>query len=88
MDSYSKQEIVKGVSNHRRIEILYLLDENSGLSVEEIAGLCKAGYKTIAVHIRRLTTSGLISKKYYGRRVEHRITDRGKFVLTFLRTLE
>jgi len=88
MDSYSKQSIVKGFSNHRRIEILYLLAGSNDLSVEEIAEACAAGYKTIAVHVRKLATSGLVSKKHYGRRVEHRITDRGKAVLTFLRTLE
>lgn len=87
MDSYSKQAIVKGIANHRRIDVLALLSSNPDLSVEEIAEACAVDYKTIAVHLRKMTAAGLIAKKSYGRRVEHRITDRGSYALEFLKHL-
>ena len=88
MDSYSQQKIIKGVANHRRIEVLYLLASQPDLSVEEVSAECRVDYKTIAEHLRKLSTSGLISKNHYGRRVEHRLTERGKSVLKFLRELK
>lgn len=80
-------EIVKGFSNHHRIAILFILNNSPGLSVEEIAEAAQGEYKTIAVHVARLHRSGLITKQYRGRRVEHYNTKTGFKVLTFLRKL-
>lgn len=87
MDRYFQENIVKGIANHRRIEILYTLASQPDLSVEEIAEVCSAEYKTIAMHLHRLAQSGLITKKYFGRRVEHRLTERGTQALDYLRCL-
>ncbi len=87
MNSVQKAEVVKGFSNHYRIEILRLLHKHPRLSVEEIADEIGAEYKTMAAHIRRMYTSGLVLKRYRGRRVEHILTKRGLNVLTFLRKL-
>jgi DNA-binding CsgD family transcriptional regulator len=36
----------KGVANHRRLEILLLVAENDGITLEEIAGILKCNIKT------------------------------------------
>lgn len=87
MNNKTLEQIVKGFANHYRIDILMLLRKRPGLSLEEIAESVKAEYKTIAVHVNKVTTSGLVTKKYHGRRVEHHLTKRGEYILTFLRKL-
>jgi len=54
----------------------------------EISEKLNVNFKTIAEHIRRLTIAGLVMKKSVGASVSHRLTERGKAVLKFLRTLE
>jgi len=87
MDSYTLEQIVKGFANHRRIDVLYLLAGTPGISVEEVAESCQVEYKTIASHLRKMAASGLITKKYYGRRVEHRLTSHGEQAVKFLNCL-
>ena len=87
MDSYNQEKIIKGIANHRRIEVLYLLAGSPSMSVEEIAEACRIDYKTVASHLKRMTLSGLITKTNYGRRVEHKITKLGSDSVKFLRTL-
>ena len=82
------ERIVRGFSNHRRIEILKLLEKYPELSVVEISEKLDVNFKTIAEHIRRLTIAGLVMKKPVGASVCHQLTKRGKAVLKFLRTLE
>lgn len=88
MKSDDLQEIVKGFANHYRIDILRLLEEKPGLDTSEIAGEINADYKTIAAHASRLARSRLVTKKYRGSAVLHTLSNRGKFVLKFLRKLE
>jgi len=85
---YRLERIVKGYANHRRIEILDLLERCPELSVAEIAGELRINFKTASEHIRRLAIAGLLMKRYEGARVRHKLTDRGLFILKFLRTLE
>ena len=82
------ERIAKGFSNHRRIEILYLLKEKPELSVFDIAGELEVNFKTVSEHVRRLAIAGLIIKRHDGNSVRHKLTDRGKSILVFLRTLE
>ena len=82
------ERIVRGFSNHRRIEILGLLEKYPELSVVGISEKLNVNFKTVADHIRRLTIAGLVMKKSLGPSVCHRLTKRGKAVLKFLRTLE
>ncbi len=82
------ERIVRGFSNHRRIEILRLLEKHPELSVVGISEKLNVNFKTVADHIRRLTIAGLVMKKSLGSSVCHRLTKRGKAVLKFLRTLE
>ena len=82
------ERLVRGFSNHRRIEILELLAKSPELSVVEVSDTLKINYKTGADHIRRLAISGLIIKRNDNNSVRHTLTNEGKSVLKFLRTLE
>ncbi len=89
MLSYKQIErIIKGASNHRRVQILDLIQENPELSVSEISEKIKSDLKNVSEHIRKLTISGLIMKRSQGKNIRHKITKRGTNVLTFCRTLE
>ncbi|OGZ85580.1 MAG: hypothetical protein A2599_01320 [Candidatus Staskawiczbacteria bacterium RIFOXYD1_FULL_39_28] len=85
---YQLERIVKGVSNHRRIEILELLKNNPELSLVNISEKLDVNFKTLSEHIKRLATAGFVVKRYEGHNVRHKITNRGLAILKFLRTLE
>ena len=82
------ERIIRSFANHRRIEILDLLDSTPELSVGEIAKKLKISLKLASIHTRKLTISGLIMKKSQGKNIRHRVSNRGSFILTFIRTLE
>lgn len=82
------EQIVRGFSNHKRIEILNLLQEKPELSVSEVASELKITLKLASAHAKRLIMAGLIMKKSQGKNIRHKLTKRGENTLTFLRTLE
>ena len=82
------EQIVRGFSNHRRIQMLDLIDLTPELSVQEISKKFNINFKTASSHLRRLIIAGLIMKRSQGKDIRHKISERGKNVLTFLRTLE
>ena len=82
------EKLVRGFSNHRRIEIIDLLARTPELSVVEISDILKINYKTGADHIRRLTIAGIVGKRNDITSVRHALTEEGRHVLKFLRTLE
>ncbi len=75
---------LKGVANHRRIEILFLVSREEGISVEGISSNLKCNFKTISEHIRRLVQAGLVDKKYEGHFVKHYISPYGRIFVAFL----
>ena len=82
------ERIVRGFSNHRRIQMLELLEAKPELDVTGIARAAGMNYKTVSEHVRRLTIAGLVLKKAKGTHVQHTLSPRGRTVLKFLRTLE
>ncbi len=82
------ERIAKGFSNHRRLQILDLLDKNPELSVSEISEKIKSDLKNVSEHIIKLTIAGLVMKRNQGHNVRHKLTNRGKNILIFFRTLE
>lgn len=82
------ERIVKGFSNHRRIEMLALLMKEPELSVAQVSGRLKINFKTASEHIRRLAIAGLVLKRSDGNNVRHKLSDRGEAILKFLRILE
>ena len=82
------ERIVKGFANHRRIQIMELLDNNPGLSLIDISTRLKINIKTASEHIRRLTIPGLLFKRNRGNNVLHNLSPLGLSILKFLRKLE
>lgn len=76
---------LKGVANHWRIEILFLISEYKDLSLDSIAKEVDGNMKTIAEHTYRLTQAGLIRKRYRGRSVLHSLSPYGRILVRFLR---
>jgi len=76
------ERLVKGFSNHRRVEILYLLDKKPELSVFDVARELDVDFRTISEHIRRMAVAGLVIKRFEGKNVRHKLTERGKVILT------
>ncbi|OHA88433.1 MAG: hypothetical protein A2741_00680 [Candidatus Zambryskibacteria bacterium RIFCSPHIGHO2_01_FULL_43_27] len=82
------EKIIKGFSNHRRIQIMDLLSQRPDLSIFEIADVLKVNFKTVSEHVRRLAISGIVVKRNDGSSVRHMLSRTGKSILMFLRTLE
>lgn len=82
------ERVVRGFSNHRRIQILELLSNSPELSVIEISEKLKINFKTASEHIRRLAITGLVLKRNQGAAVRHKLSPPGVSILKFLRTLE
>ncbi len=78
----------KGIANHRRIDILFLIAGNDGISVEAIADRLQCNFKTASEHTRRLVHAGLVEKKYQGRTVCHSLSPYGKVFRAFLTTFQ
>ena len=76
----------KGAANHRRIDILFTVEANDGITVEEITNALGANFKTVSQHTRALRQAGLLNKEYRGRQVMHSLSPYGKAFLKFMRT--
>ena len=79
---------LKGIANHYRIEILLLIAEKQGITLDDIISIIGGNEKTIGEHTRRLYQAGLINKKYRGKFVEHTISPYGKIFVDFLRLFQ
>jgi len=64
MSKTSKQleRYFKGAANHRRIDILFVVGKNDGITVERIADELKANFKTISQHTKSIAQAGLLNK--------------------------
>ncbi len=82
------ERVVKGFSNHRRIQIMELINDTPELSLMDIAAKLKINVKTASEHIRRLAISGLVLKRNRGVNVLHKLSPTGDLILKFLRKLE
>jgi len=67
----------KGISNHRRIDMLML-------TLDQICENLDCNYQTLAEHSSRLVRAGLVSKKKMGNNAEHSITPYGKKICKFI----
>ena len=88
LNTKNLEKIIKGCANHRRIQIMDLLNKKPELSVSEVANELKVNFKTISEHIRRLAHTGLVLKRNDAAAVRHALSEKGKLILKFLRTLE
>jgi len=79
---------LKGVANHYRIQILFLVAEQPGVVFEDIVSIVHANEKTLGEHVRRLTQAGLVNKKYRGKFVEHSLSPYGEIFIRFLKSFQ
>ena len=82
------ERIVRGFSNHRRIQMLQTLDATPDLDLLGLARACGVNWKTAGEHARRLAAAGLILTRSKGRSTLHAVSPRGKTALAFLRAVE
>ena len=68
----------KGIANHRRLDILFLVKDSTGISLKQIADELKCNFKTVSEHTRRLVQAGLVNKKYRSQTVEHSLSPYGQ----------
>jgi len=79
---------LKGVANHRRIDMLFLISEREGISVDGISLCLKCNMKTASMHLIRLEHAGLIRKRNNGNLVTHELSPYGKTILSFLKSFQ
>jgi DNA-binding MarR family transcriptional regulator len=78
----------KGVANYHRLDILLLVFQESGISLEEIADRLNANFKTISEHTKKLVQAGLLNKKHSGRSVGHFLSPYGERFVKYIKTFE
>ena len=76
---------LKGLANHRRLDILMLVARRQGITTEEISLALDCNFKTISMHTLNLGQAGLVDKKYAGRNVKHSLSP---YCKVFFRLLE
>lgn len=82
------ERMVKGFASHRRIQILFLLNNQPELSVADIAERLGMGYENASDHVRKMAIAGLLLKRNDGPAVRHKLTARAKSILVFCKTLQ
>ena len=82
------ERYLKGMANHHRINILLLVSEKRGITVEDITEELNANFKTISQHTRYLAQAELIEKQYRNREVMHSLSPYGKFFVKFIKEFQ
>mgnify|MGYP001590604330 FL=1 len=82
------ERIIKGFANHRRLQVLELLYKQPELSVHEISEKLKSEFKNISAHVNKMAIAGLVMKRHEGNIIRHKLTNRGKSILKFVRIIE
>lgn len=59
-----------GLANHRRIEIIRLLQARGNLCINDVATECRIDVATASQHAKRLHEAGLVKKRADGRKVQ------------------
>jgi len=80
------ERYLKGMANHYRIGILFIIAAEEKITLEDIIEELGANEKTIGEHARRLVNAGLVNKKYRGKFVEHSLSPYGKTFVHFLKS--
>lgn len=75
---------IKGIANHRRIDILLLISQRQGIALDDIAKILDCNFKTISGHTLKLVSAGLVDKNYNERFVLHSVSPYGKIFVKFI----
>ncbi|HVV15034.1 MAG TPA: winged helix-turn-helix domain-containing protein [Candidatus Paceibacterota bacterium] len=82
------ERIVKGFASYRRLQVLDLLKQTPGLSIEGIAEKLGMGYMNASDHLRKMAIAGLLYKRSDGMNVRHTLTPRAESILAFCKKLK
>ena len=82
------ERIFKGVANHWRVEIIFLIKKNPGITLEEISEKLKGNLRTISEHSKKLVNAGLVRKKYQGLFVKHTLSPYGEKMVEFIKNFK
>lgn len=63
-NSKQVEKHIKGIANHRRIDILLLVASSQGITLDNIAKNLGCNFKTISGHTLKLVSAGLVDKNY------------------------
>ena len=80
------ERIFKGIANHRRISILFLIHRSPGITLIDIAEELNGNFKTISEHTKKLVSAGLVNKKYRNKMVTHTLSPYGKKTIRILKS--
>ncbi len=75
----------KGVSNHKRIAILFFVHKNKEMTLGEISDEIKGNLKTTALHVQKLVNAGLLRKERRGLSVFHTLSPYGEIIIKFIK---
>jgi predicted ArsR family transcriptional regulator len=75
---------IKGMANHRRIDILLLVSKSHRITLDDIAKTLDCNFKTISGHTLKLVNAGLVDKNYNGRTILHSLSPCGKIFVKFI----
>lgn len=75
----------KGVANHRRIDILKLVNKQEGITLVGIAETLNCDIKTISQHTQKLVQAGLLNKRYKGKYITHSLSPYGRKFIKFIK---
>jgi len=86
-DERTLERIVKGFANHRRIQIMRLLERQPDLPLVQVCSSLRMSVKAGSEHMRKLALAGIVAKRCKGRWVLHRLAPPAQRVLAFLKTI-
>ena len=84
----SQERIFKGLANHRRLQILRILQNRGPVSLDKVAEICGIQAPTACEHARKLRLAGLVFRRRLRRCIHLELTERGEFALHWAPRLE
>lgn len=84
----SQERIFKGLANHRRLQILRILQNRGPVSLDKVAEICGIQPPTACEHARKLRLAGLVFRRRLRRCIHLELTERGEFALHWAPRLE
>lgn len=81
---YDAEKLVKGIANHRRLEMLEMINKMPNMSGEEIIEKLKINYQTGSSHLQKLVRSGLVQNHRFHQSQLYTITPFGSHIIKLL----
>lgn len=81
------ESILKGVSHHRRVEMLFVLLDKPNLTLNDLSEKTDTDPRNTSQHVFKMVHAGLIKKRTFGYTVEHSLTKLGEEVAKHIKRL-